>query len=306
MVRSRRRWFGALVFGALLLAWLGRSSLYWTAASVQAGTEDGPAGVPSKTGAVMVHGGGGLSPALRSHFIKLAGGPGKARMVVIPTASEYADRPDWSDFFVRPWREAGVASVELLHTRDRARADQPDFVKPLKEATGVWIAGGKQARLAEAYVGTEVEYALRSVLQRGGAVGGTSAGAAILSGLAIMEATREDRNQVVTAQGFDLVPGTVVDQHFLRRNRVGRLTNLLAKHPDRIGLGVDENTSVVVTGTHMAVVGDSYVVCFVPANMGRNACTIVLKPGDATDMESLRSADPAVTSSEDLELLIGN
>ena len=72
--------------------------------------------------------------------------------------------------FLEPWTQRGVAWATLLHTRSRARADEPSFTRPLEEATGVWFSGGDQSRVTRVYLGTAVERALRGVLDRGGVI----------------------------------------------------------------------------------------------------------------------------------------
>src|SRR4051812_44590696 len=110
-------------------------------------------------GALVICGGGPLPDAVRDHFMELAGGS-RARIVYIPTAL--------SDNGVRDavinmefWKARGAASVHLLHTRSRDEANDPAFSLALRDATGVWLAGGSQARLSESYVDTEVERQLK-------------------------------------------------------------------------------------------------------------------------------------------------
>ena len=111
--------------------------------------------------------------------MRLAGGA-KARIVVIPTAGpEDNFPPDWPR--LDPFRQTPVRSLYLLHTRYRSVANDERFVAPLREATGVWLLGGRQFRLAEAYLGTRAHKELMGVLDRGGVVGGTSAGASVLA-----------------------------------------------------------------------------------------------------------------------------
>jgi cyanophycinase len=212
-------------------------------------------------GALVICGGGGLPESARREFVRLAGGP-KAKIVVIPTASEYADGPAATlAEYLESWTKQGVASAVVLHTRSRARADEPGFARPLEEATGVWFSGGDQSRVTDAYLGTAVERALRAVLDRGGVIGGMSAGAAIMS--RVMITGGQDRATVGT--GFGFLPGVVVDQHALRRNRVNRLLGVLADHPDLVGVAIDESTALVVRQGRWQVMGDSYIVtCLVP------------------------------------------
>ena len=201
-------------------------------------------------GALVIVGGGGLPNVIRDRFLELAGGR-KARLVVIPTASMRADRPEALKSFAF-WKSQDVASVKLLHTRDPKQANDPEFVKPLAEATGVWLSGGDQSRLVAAYHGTQVEHELQQVLARGGVIGGTSAGAAVMSSLMIQGGNPMAR----LGQGFGFLTGMVVDQHFFNRNRLNRLLDVLARNPSYLGLGIDEQTAVVVKGHTLTVLGE--------------------------------------------------
>jgi cyanophycinase len=227
-------------------------------------------------GALVIVGGGKVTPDIERAFVSLAGGKA-ARIVVIPTASGYADDPREDRGFGERWRKTGVASVRLLHTRKRAEADTEAFVRPLREATGVWLSGGDQSRLTAAYGGTAVERELKRLVERGGVVGGTSAGAAVMSELMITGGKRE----ATTGKGFGLLKGVVVDQHFLKRDRVERLLGVLERAQGPIGLGIDEATAVVVRGREIEVVGDSYVMVF---RVGENLRVRALRAGDRLDL----------------------
>ena len=128
--------------------------------------------------------------------------------MIIPTASEYADSTELEARMQLQFNSYGVLDVRFFHTRSRQTADDPQFVKPLLDATGVWLGGGVQQRLADAYLGTAVEKALHAVLERGGVIGGTSSGAAVMSRLMI----REGKTVAQTGTGFGFVIGAVVDQ----------------------------------------------------------------------------------------------
>jgi cyanophycinase len=262
--------------------------------------------LPSKPisggGSLVICGGGGIPESIRNRFLELAGGS-RARIVIIPTAHQLADSPN-AEAVLDPWKEKGVASVQLFHTRSRESANDAEFVRPLAEATGVWFGGGRQNWLTEAYLGTEVERQLKALLDRGGVIGGTSAGAAIMTRVMIARG----RTKADVSEGFDFLQGAVVDQHFLKRNRLGRLLSVLTDHPELIGLGIDERTALVVNvRTHLVnVIGDSYVVACVPGPEGRPARLEILKPGDEANLASLKEAeDPslAIAPALDLEAL---
>lgn len=226
--------------------------------------DETPATAPMK-GALVIHGGGPLPGSVRDRFVELAGGP-RARIIVIPTASLTADAEGAQrDETLKSWSNRGAASLTLLHTRSRDRANAPEFVRPIDEATGVWFDGGFQTRIVDAYLGTAVEDALRRLLDRGGVIGGSSAGAAIMSRVMITGGTSET-GRTNHRTGFGFLPGVVVDQHALMRSRLNRMIDLLADHPDLTGLSIDEGTSLVVANGRWRVLGQSYVVMIHPTN----------------------------------------
>jgi cyanophycinase len=232
-------------------------------------------------GSLVIMGGGEVPDAVADRLMELAGGKG-ARLVVIPTATEMAETPDllpWIPY----WKARGAASVVLLHTRRREQANDPAFVKPLTEATGVWIDGGDQVRLVEAYQGTLVEQELHRLLARGGVIGGTSAGAAVMS--PVMITGGNPQAQVGT--GFGFLPGVVIDTHFQNRQRLARLQGVLAQHPRHTGLGIDEDTALVVTGRTLTVLGDANVRVCQSAFGPEPARVQVLKAGEHVDLAAL-------------------
>jgi cyanophycinase len=240
-------------------------------------------GHADRAGALVIVGGGGLPDPIRDRFLELAGGK-KARLVIIPTASYKADHPHLLTS-PRYWRSQGVASVQLLHTRNRAEANRPEFCQPLAGATAVWLSGGDQANLEDAYAGTAVERELQKLLARGGVIGGTSAGAAVMGDLMI----RGGYPRAEEGNGFGLLPGVVVDQHFSNRNRMPRLLGVLEKHPDYVGLGIDESTAAVVRGHTLTAVGTAHVqVCWPAA--GKKPNVRVLKSGEGVDLAPLWQA----------------
>src|SRR5262245_16094911 len=204
-----------------------------------------PAGIP---GPLVIVGGGKTTDDIRKAFFDLAGKE-KAKIVVIPTASAAADDPKQDDSFLKQWQDLKPLSVELFHTRDAKKANDPDFVKPLADATGVWFSGGDQSRITAAYRGTLVEKELKKLHGRGGVIGGTSAGAAIMSDLMITGGT----DTAKTADGLGYLPGFVVDQHFVARKRGKRLEGVISDNPGRVGLGIDEATAVVIRGRQARV-----------------------------------------------------
>lgn len=257
-------------------------------AALLASAPVGAAEPAASSGTLVIVGGGDLPSAVGDRFVALAGGR-EARLVIIPTASALADSPAPLQSFAE-WKPPAVASVVRLHTRDRAVADDPAFVRPLTEATGVWLSGGDQSLLTAAYHGTRVEAELRRLLARGGVIGGTSAGAAVLSTVMIEGGT----SVAETGEGFGLLPGVVVDTHFAQRHRLTRLQGVVAKHPACVGIGIDEETAVVVSGSGFRVLGNANVRLCRPAPNG-GAEVRVLHAGNEADLSGLILPRAAVT-----------
>jgi cyanophycinase len=232
-------------------------------------------------GALVICGGGRLPEAVLDRFIELAGGP-QARVVIIPTAGSDAS-VRFAGTSLDRWRARGPASVRMLHTRSRNEANDPAFLQTLADATGVWFGGGDQSRLSDTYVDTAVERHLKALLERGGVIGGTSAGAAIMTRVMITGG----RTTATQGRGFDLLPAAVVDQHFLKRNRLGRMLSVLAQHPGLAGFGIDEGTALVLQGDRLSVIGDSYVVACMPPSPERLPELQIWKPGDHVDVPPL-------------------
>lgn len=221
---------------------------------------------PAK-GYLVIVGGGQIVPAIRDRFVKLAGGP-DANFVMIPTAgsdamvNEDAARKYFSTTF-------NVTHFTVLHTRDRKLADSPAFVKPLQQATGVWIEGGRQWRLADAYLGTAVEREIKALLARGGVVGGSSAGATIqgaylVRGAPAAPGNPDGDNTIMMVPGhetgFALLPDSAIDQHVIARHRESDLVPVIASHPKLLGIGIDQETAIVVHGDEFEIIGDSKVI----------------------------------------------
>ncbi len=274
---SRRYWLGPLLL--VVCAGLARS-----AEGEKALPTLRPSGIE---GSLLLCGGGKIPEAATRRFVTLAGGD-KGHLVVIPTASELADK-DPLEKWIAPWKEFSFASVKVLHTRSRKQADDPTFVAPLKTATAVWIEGGSPSRLAEVYLGTAVEKELAHVLERGGVIGGTSAGAAIQARTMLATALQEPK----LAPGFDLLPGTIIDEH--PGQRQSRLLAALKQKPGLVGVGIDEGTALLVRGRTMQVLGEGAVtVCLAPG-AGKPERIERLKPRELSDLTMWRRAALART-----------
>ncbi len=224
--------------------------------AIAAAQQVGPA-----NGALVIVGGAMRDPAILQRFIRLAGGP-QSPIVVIPTAGG-AETYDQSYPGLRPFREAGATDLTVLHTTNRDEADSAAFIAPLRRARAVWFPGGRQWRLADAYLDTRVHAALRDVLRRGGVIGGSSAGATILGSYLARGDTATNTIMMGDHEvGFAFLRDTAIDQHLLRRNRHFDLIEIIEAHPELLGIGIDEDTAIVVEGDRFEVIGTSYVAIY--------------------------------------------
>jgi cyanophycinase len=209
-------------------------------------------------GVVIAMGGGNGTPEIYEKWKSLSGGK-NAHVVLIPTANNPGD--DIAPVVNGLKQVLGVQDVSVLDTKDRTKADSAEFVAPLRQATFVFIDGGRQWRLADAYLGTRVERELRNVLKRGGVIAGSSAGASILASYLV----RGDPAgpEVVMAKGhergFGFLPNSAIDQHVSERHREHDLEPVVASHPKLLGIGIDPNTIIVVQGDQFEVIGSGKV-----------------------------------------------
>jgi len=263
--------------GLTIAAWLGTILVIAPGLALAQGTEAVPLGpvVGHPAGTVMIAGGGTLGPEIWTRFVELAGGSA-ARIIVIPTAAEEDEFPqDWST--LTSLMDAGAARVTLLHTRDRDLADTDTFAAPLREATGIWIPGGRQHRLVDAYLHTRVHEELFRLLDRGGVIGGSSAGASILASFLVRG--DPDTNQRIMSEdyleGFGILEGTAIDQHLLARGRERDLWTVLELYPELLGIGIDEGTALVIEGDLAEVIGASQVLMYSSAGIGSDPETLI-------------------------------
>jgi cyanophycinase len=240
-------------------------------------------------GTLVIVGGNMQDPAIVKRFIDLAGGPG-APIVIIPTAGD-ADEYDnyWSG--LKQWRENGATNLTVVHTRDKKAADTEAFVKPIRAARGVFFAGGRQWRLADSYLNTLTHKALDELLARGGVIGGSSAGASILASFMVRGDTKSNEKMIGDhTLGLGFLKNSAIDQHLLRRNRQFDMLEVIDKHPELLGIGLDEDTAIVVTGDQFEVMGQSYAVIYSTKPVaGASGRFYFMGAGDRFDMKTRKA-----------------
>ena len=270
-------------FGIVLIIWLCLAGFPETGLSSEVGPE---------RGALVIVGGAMKDPDILQRFMRLAGGP-EAPIVVIPTAGggEAYDQY-WGG--LQTFRNAGFKHLTVLHTKDRSVADSDDFVRPLREARGVWFGGGRQWRLADSYLHTKTHEELFALLERGGVIGGSSAGATIQGSLLVRGDTKT--NTIMLGdhlEGMGFLKNVGIDQHLLRRNRHFDMLEVMEAYPDLLGIGIDEDTAIVVRGDRFEVIGQGYVVIYDNTqHIPPSGKFFFLAPGDSFDMKSREGFRP--------------
>lgn len=271
---------------------MGRIAACLVAAVLAAAVSVAAQQVGPANGTLLLVGGNLQDPAIVGRFVELAGGP-EAPLVLVPTAGGAASY-DQSWRGAEAFRRAGAARLTVLHTTDRATADTAAFVEPLRRARGVWFGGGRQWRLADAYLHTRVHEELAGVLDRGGVVGGSSAGATILGSYLVRGDTRT--NTIMMGdheEGFGFLRNVGVDQHLLRRNRQFDLLEVIRARPDLLGIGIDEDTAIVVRGDRFEVIGRSYVAIYDHRRrLDSGGLFYLLSPGDVYDLATREAYRP--------------
>ncbi len=258
-------------------------------------------------GTLLIAGGGVRDAVIYERFIELGGGAEDGRFIIVPTAGgNYGGDGDVRDYnedqVLRGWRARGVQNVSMLHTHDPAVADTEAFVADLKQATAVWFNGGRQWNIVDSYAGTRTYDEFHKVLERGGVVGGSSAGATILGEYLVRGDTRgsgivmtdEENHQL----GFEFIRKVAIDQHINTRNRWDHIIPLIEQQPHLLGIGLSEDTAIIVTGDKFEVMGDWMVAVHdnTRAYQPWEKPYFVLAPGDMYDMRARRIVVPVQVS----------
>ena len=216
----------------------------------------------TESGTLVIVGGAMRDSLIFATFLDKAGGS-DANIIIVPTAGgdsltdENLERS-------RQWAHSrGAKNVTVIHTKDRELADSEDYVKPIQEATGVWFTGGRQWRIADSFLNTRTHEEFSNVLRRGGVIGGSSAGATIQGAYLARGDTKTNTIMMGDHEdGMNFFPNTAIDQHLLKRNRQFDLEEIISTYPELLGIGIDENTAIVVHGDTFEVIGAGYVAIY--------------------------------------------
>lgn len=221
-----------------------------------------------KKGNLFIIGGGGRSAELLDALIKTADLGMSDYIVILPMASGVPDESvgyisaQLSEHCKNP-----VTGFNFTHTQAN---DQSGWIDSVRNARLIYITGGDQNRFMEVVRGTRLYDAIHQAYDKGSTISGTSAGAAVMSEIMITGEEKDKKgngnfreikkDNVITSRGMGFITKVVIDQHFIARSRYNRLLSVLADHPDKMVIGIDEGTAIIVKGKKVEVVGESQVV----------------------------------------------
>jgi cyanophycinase len=200
--------------------------------------------VQPRKGSFVLVGGGNYDKSIRKKFIELAD---FGKIIVIPTGSE---RKEASKELYDSWADDHT-NIVCLNALTRQEANSETFCESLREAKGVWFSGGCQEKLVTIYGDTLFEQGVQSIINRGGVVGGTSAGASAMSKKMISGGKIKP--------GFGFITNAIIDQHFNNRGRLSRLVNVVKENPEQLGIGIDESTSIIIRNGEIEIMGTGKV-----------------------------------------------
>lgn len=210
-------------------------------------------------------------------FVRRAGGT-KARIVVMTAATELPR--EVGENYIRVFERLGAEDVRIVDTVNREDASSSTRLEAIQKSTGVFFTGGDQARITSILKDTEIDALIHKRYAEGIVVGGTSAGAAMMPEIMIVEGDSQTHPRVEVAAmgpGMAFLPGVVIDQHFAQRGRLGRLLSALAQQPVVLGFGIDENTAVVVNGNEFEVIGEGAITVIDVTDITHNNLDELLK-----------------------------
>jgi cyanophycinase len=252
-----------LVFSLSITLLLALAGLGCEQSATSAANQETPEYGPAKGTLVIVGGGPTNGTGIIEKFIQLAGGP-EAKFVIVPTAGGNKT-PDGQirvyneETVVASWKRRGLKNVRMLHTHDPKVADTEEFAAPLREANAVWFDGGRQWNIVDSYMNTLTYREFHKVLERGGVIGGSSAGATIQGDYLVRGAVAGPQIMMTPEKehehGFNFLRRSAIDQHINTRNRWDDLIPVIQKYPNLLGIGISEGTALIVTGDRFEVMG---------------------------------------------------
>lgn len=226
------------------------------------------------------------------------------RLVIATIASHQPE--GYFEAYQRAFKRFGVEDLTEFYVQDRKEMLSEEKLRIFDGAAGVFFTGGDQLRISSQIGDTPIEERVREIFKKGGIIAGTSAGASVMSDTMLVKGSSRESHRIGDlhmAPGLGLVENAIIDQHFAERGRMGRLLGAVAHNPRVLGIGIDEDTALVVEGLRMRVIGRGAVYVVDGAGVSHSniseaepdrALTMfdvrlhVLSAGDGFDLESRR------------------
>ncbi|MFY9176112.1 MAG: cyanophycinase [Caldicoprobacterales bacterium] len=201
------------------------------------------------------------------------------QIVVLTAATEHPQKT--ADEYIDVFERLGASKISTVHIQSRQDANGLEESKKISQASCIFMTGGDQLRITSIMGGTRSEYALYEAFNKGAIIAGTSAGASVMSETMIISGNNEDAPRKCTlkmAPGLGLLKDVVIDQHFAQRGRIGRLLTAIAQNPHVLGIGIDEDTGLIVNDEAIFEI------------IGSNAVTII--DGSHSDFSNVSELEP--------------
>jgi len=230
-------------------------------------------------GKLIIIGGGSIPDSLFSFFANYMGGKDQP-IVYIPTATTDEEYIQKGEHLIK-FSSRGFTNLSTIHTRNKKEADDPKNIALMRNAKGLYFGGGDQQLIADAYAGTKLYDEFITLLNRGGVIMGTSAGATIMGSLMVGGDARDDISKKYAFNpAFSFMTNTALDQHVLARNRQFDLIPVIEHYPGTLGIGMDESTAIIVEAGQFKVWGISYAMLYDPKDWAeqKKKWGAVLKP----------------------------
>ena len=230
-------------------------------------------------GKLIIIGGGSIPDSLFEFFAAHCGGKDQP-IVYIPTATDDEEFIQKGEHLIK-FSSRGFTNLSTIHTRNKKEADDPKNIALLRNAKGLFFGGGDQQLIADAYAGTKLYDEFIALLDRGGVIMGTSAGATIMGSLMVGGDARDDISKKYAFNpAFSFMTNTALDQHVLARNRQFDLISVVEYYPGTLGIGMDESTAIIVEAGKFKVWGISYAMLYDPKDWAeqKKKWGAVLKP----------------------------
>jgi len=218
----------------------------------------------SKVGSLIIIGGAEdkkNEQVILKEFVRMSGSE-KAKIVIMTVATELPEEVGSEYIKIFKALMGDQASVITVDVESREQANSPEAIAHIEDATGVFFTGGDQFRITRLLGGTKLDTALHDRYDQGLILAGTSAGASMMSSIMIIQGPAETTAKIGMTRlgaGMEFLSGVIIDQHFAQRGRINRLLTAIAQYPHHLGIGIDENTALIVEGHMCRVVGEGSI-----------------------------------------------